>query len=628
MCNVVMNDQLKGVELYFVGKPEESVRNLLKENGYRWHSGKMCWYARQNEKTLKVAEVVKESEVKAETQEIKTKTNKKEVKPKTKEENSTLSLWDATRWTDLEVDNKQGTKEMAAEMRKHIRNRFPMCKFSITSDYSSIDFDIVASPFEKDSIYLKAIKEYCDKLISAYRYCTCYDPYGDYGSSYNFYDSRADIKWDYKQTEQNEEIKADMQNFDSELAEFQKSEEERKEKEYQEYLVKQEEEKKAYEIMEREQANQKEVINNSIKIKELPEENQYFVIGSQFANLNKNNTLDEYKEEVSKGEYSLENVKITKEVYFDSQEALNYFSNMLLHDFEWLQGTGGSFTDDKRFTSMTDYNIMPKEERESIIWNLYGVAVYCNNKLQFVIDAQGYSYARYVGLVDNAQIKKETPIKQFVNHEELEGLKSKAETLMDYSFEVITESELQKTWDSDSWNKYKELMKEKLKQNKFRLTKEIVRQIPEDQDNFKSAMYKLLTEVDGIQEQFRNADLKQGQKLTIFKISDFGSITTSRITLDKIEYIKYAQYDNNVKLTFTPEKKRKLYYNNYHGEILVYDGWLELPETVLHDVEVSNGFVITKSKYFSCDKKQYDEILEYFEGQGVRPIINTFKPTF
>lgn len=52
---------------------------------------------------------------------------------------------------------------------------------------------------------------------------------------------------------------------------------------------------------------------------------------------------------------------------------------MLLHDFDFLAGTGGSYT---------------------------GVAIYFNNKLQFVVDAQGYSYVRYVGLVEGATITK------------------------------------------------------------------------------------------------------------------------------------------------------------------------------------------------------------------------------
>ena len=37
-----------GIELYFNAKPEESVLDQLKENGWRWHRVKQCWFAKHN----------------------------------------------------------------------------------------------------------------------------------------------------------------------------------------------------------------------------------------------------------------------------------------------------------------------------------------------------------------------------------------------------------------------------------------------------------------------------------------------------------------------------------------------------------------------------------------------------
>jgi len=141
-------------------------------------------------------------------------------------------------------------------------------------------------------------------------------------------------------------------------------------------------------------------------------------------------------------------------------------------------------------------------------------------------------------------------------------------------------------------------------------------------------MYRLLHEVDGIQDQFKNANLQQGQKVTLFYISDFGSILNRQITINSVEYTKYAQYDKAVKLIFTPKGKRKQYYNFFYSTLLVYDGWHELPESVLHEVSKTTDFIITKTKYLSCDKKQYDEILDHYEAQGLKTLINTYKPTF
>jgi len=273
---------------------------------------------------------------------------------------------------------------------------------------------------------------------------------------------------------------------------------------------------------------------------------------------------------------------------------------------------------------------MTEEERESIIFNLYGVAVYYNNTLQFIIDAQGHSYARYVGLVDGVKIQKNVTVKQFVDSAKIDELKQSAETLIDFSTEAITcDNNIADTWDKENFAEYKNKMKQIFKKNYFKLTKEVIQQIPEEHEKLKVAMYKLLIEVDGIQEQFLTADIKQGQKVTMFYISDWGSIVTSRVVFDSVEYTLYTQYNKAVKLIFKPEGKRKLHYNYFYSDILVYDGWLSLPTEVLNTVEqTGTGVTITRSKYLSCDKRQYDEILNHFANSGLKPIINTYKPVF
>lgn len=622
---VLYNTELNGIEIYFSEKPEKTIINNLKENGFRWSGYKSCWYAKQSEKTIKIAnEYI--GEQKEQPEQVTEKTEKS-----IKKEQKTLSLWDATTWKEIKVDNKQSVKEIAAEIRKYVKSRFPQCKFSITSDYihDSMNFYITASPYEKDSIYLKAIKDYCTNLLKAYNYCTCYDPYGDYGSSYNFYGAYAEIYYDYTQTEQTEAIKVDMQDFDNKKVEFEKSEEERQEKEFHEQERERDEKEKQRLLWVEEEKRQTAIINNNITIKNLTEQEQYFIIGSQFAKLNKNQTLDEYKEEVKKGNYDLQNVKVTKEIHFNSIDALNYFSNMLLNDFDFLTGTGGSYTDDNRINSMTDYYSMTKEEQETVKFNLYGVAIYFNNKLQFVVDAEGYSYARYIGLTDNATIQKSLVTKQTINNKEVEELKNKVDILQDLSIKVITNKNILNTWDNENFADYKDMIKDSFKNNSFKLTKAIIQQIPEEAEKLKVAMYKVLTEVDGIQDQFKNANLQQGQKITIFHISDFGSVTTNRAIFDEVQYTSYAQYDNAVKVIYTPQHKKNKYYNYYHDEMLVYNGWLELPEDILNTVtETGTGITITQTKYLSYDKQQYDEILNYFKEQGLKPIINTYKPDF
>jgi len=649
MTNIVLNDELKGIELYFDSKPIQNIIDSLKNVGYRWHNFKKCWYAKQNERTL--TEAKKFSKIEAES-------ITESIIPVVKKEKINLSLWDRVRFTEGTEDTTKynykyvgsnytgiSTKETAVIIRKHLKERFQEIKFSITSDYNKIDVSIKESPYnnskleyspelrpieyrdyeEENNKELNAIIQYCNDLLSSYNFDDS-DTMTDYFHKH-FY-KHVTIDYKYNQTEQTESIKNDITDFRNKLQAQAQEEEKRRELEYQERQKQQEEDNKQYKIRAEQEKKEIEIINNSITVNELEEKKQYFVINVKMANLNKNNTLEQYQEEVLKGDYYLNNLKVTREIHFTSQQALNYFSNMLLNDFEFLQNSGGCFTDDKRINSMIDYHNMTKEEQKTVIFNLSGIAIYYNNELKFVVDTQGYSYARYVGLTDNVTIQKEFITEQGLTGEQIQEYKNKAEVLTDISVDIITENNLINTWNTDNLTQYKELMKEQLKKYNIKLSKEIIQQITEDNESLKIVMYKLLTQVDGIQEQFKNADLQQGQKLTLFYISDWGSIAENRITLDKINYTKYAQYDNAVKITYTPQGKRKQYYNHFYSTLLVYSGWLELPETVLHDVESRNGMTISTTKYLSCDKKQYDDILNHFGSQGIKPVVNTYKPSF
>lgn len=613
-----INEELNGIELYFDSKPEQEVLTHLKSNGFRYSGFKKCWWSKRTEKSMQVANGVNKQEISSSKTITKTKKKAKGVK---------MSLWDATQWSEVEVNKEQEVKEMAKEIRKHLRQRFPQCKFSVTTggsySHSTINITIKSSPYEKGSAYLTAIYDYCNSLLNNYRHCySPADPYTDYAGSYNFY-GRVSLDWEYTVTEQTEEIKEDMTLFDSKMEEFEEAEKARKEKELQEYLKEQEIKNAEYKRRQEEEKKQAENIYSSIVVKQLNEDQEYFVIDAQFANLNKNQSLDQYKDEVSKGDYRLKNVKITKEVHFNTEEALNNFSNMLLNDFDFLAETGGSFTEDNRINSMIDYYNMDDLEKNTVKWNLYGVGVYYGGKLQFIVDAQGYSYARYVGLVDNAKIEKSISHKQALK-EELQELKYQAGKIEDLSSSVIEELNIFATWNNEDWDKYKASLKEKLKLNNLNLSKNVIQQV--DTEKLKTALYRILHEVDSIQEQFKNADLEKDEKYTLFYISDLGSLITERITYDSCQSTKYAQYDNAVKLTYRPVNKRNLYYRHFYSELLMFKGWHSLPETVLNNVEVKpDGTKIIHSKYYSCDKRQFDEVLNYLNNKSFKPLINTYK---
>ncbi|MEW5569645.1 LPD29 domain-containing protein [Rossellomorea marisflavi] len=618
-----INEELNGIELYFASKPAQTTLTDLKSNGFRWSGRKKCWYAKQSDNTYTVAiSLVGNDTIEEVTAAPKaTKTVKK----------ATLSLWESTRFEGIEVSEEmknQDAKTIAKEIRTHVRKRFPQVKFSVRAPYyREVSIEIKSSPYEKGSNQLNAVKAYVDSLVSAYR--VCYDrgdAYSDIPASYNFHFFETSADYDYVQTEVTEEVKKDMENFDQKLNEYIQAEEEKKEAEFQAYMEEKKAQDKKYEEQAEKEENAAKLVNESIEVKELTEDQKYFVIGSEFANLNKNNSLLDYQEEVLKGDYVLQDVKIDKEIHFTNEEALTNFSNMLLTDFDFLAGTGGSFTEDNRINSMTDFYNMDEEEKETVKWYLNGVGIYFNGKLQYIVDAQGHNYARYVGLIDNAKIQKSANFEQVIEGEELGQLKQQAETLEDYSTMILEELNLFDTWKGEGWKTYKTALITKI--NKFNLTfnKSVIQQI--DIEDLKAAFYKILNETDGIQEQFNKADLQEGDKVTMFYISDWGSIVTSRMTISSVKNEPYAQYKDAVRVTYKPQKKKSLFYTHFYSNLLVYRGWHSLPVDVLHTLSQGNGFQVTKSKYHSCDLKQFDEILNHFKNQELNPVVNTYKPQF
>ena len=50
--------EFDGVEVYFPSKPSEATRTALKAAGYRWHSKKQCWYAKNTEQHLQALRAI------------------------------------------------------------------------------------------------------------------------------------------------------------------------------------------------------------------------------------------------------------------------------------------------------------------------------------------------------------------------------------------------------------------------------------------------------------------------------------------------------------------------------------------------------------------------------------------
>ena len=166
---------------------------------------------------------------------------------------------------------------------------------------------------------------------------------------------------------------------------------------------KREEERKIQEIENKKFETQRhkdiENINKNSVIVAIPQENQK-TFSFKWAHLNKNSNLKTYIDEVKNNEYYNRDGKITHEWTFTDFQALQSLKSNLLTDFSQIAGLGGTDSDDPRLEKYTHINEVPRDIVDSVKWHNLVIAVIYENKIKFVIDPQGFNYARYVGLTD------------------------------------------------------------------------------------------------------------------------------------------------------------------------------------------------------------------------------------
>lgn len=623
MLNITLNNDKNGIELRFDQKPSAEVLEAIKGAGFRWSGKQKMWYTKQSETTIAIAnELAKSEGFFIPDEELNQK------------KNEIYDLWALTRTEGIENHFEKyhiyDNKEIAAQIRKHLRERFPMCKWSVTKDgYNSIHVYLLSSPFAIDSEAVKAIVHYAYEFAQSFNYNNS-DSMTDYFdvNFYGVYESDIASSYNYEQREANVAEYNVEQDFLTKKAAFDAEKREREEREFQERMAQMEVERAESAKREAERQRRHKIIESGAMVQDA----NYFVLGCDTTNTRKEDSVNGYTDDCG-GEYEVkhhrENCKVVRNVYFDSA-TYEMFANQLLDDYSFLAGMGGSATDDNRINCDEDYQRMSKEERETVEWyNIECVAIYCDNVLKLVINPEGYNYARYVYFVDKeSSIVKEYNSNKGISDDESEKNKSLAKSIEEVSANIIVTNNWYNTWNTEHFNEYKQLMKEWIYANNFKFSVDVVRAI--SIPDLKTAMYRLLTEVDGIQEQFSRAGLMENQKITIVRMNEFGGMSTTRGYFKSYTNTTYAQYDNAVKLVFRPERKRNDYYIHLYRDVLIFDGWVEIPENLLWEDVKSNtpGCSIRRTKFLSCDKSQYNVILEYFKNNGIEPLINTYKPMF
>ena len=148
MCKVLSvttENGNKGIELYFEGKPSSAILNKLKAAYFRWHNVKKCWYHKDDENARRIAAELDGGEAE-QTEQTDTQTT---AKAKAKAEARKIApLWERCDKESIPAHpTNLADKEIAAQVRAHLKERFPEVKFSLRcSGYNSINGEIIASP--------------------------------------------------------------------------------------------------------------------------------------------------------------------------------------------------------------------------------------------------------------------------------------------------------------------------------------------------------------------------------------------------------------------------------------------------------------------------------------------------
>ena len=305
--NITLNEEKNGIELRFDGKPEAEVIEALKSNGFRWSGKQKMWVAKQTDERMAFVNEMFKSAMDSNP------CGGSSVSFKNKTEKQAYDLWEMTRTEDIpnnfELHKIYDTKEIAAIVRKHIKPRFPMCKFSVRSDYNNIDVDLLASPFAKGSDELKAIVHYIYVFVESYNYNNS-DSMTDYFDVNFYFSSEGNIvSYRYEQTEMNESIEGMVTVFQQKKAEWEKAEAIREEEEFQARKKQMEIDRQlAAEAAKKEAADKKAIEEGSV-VSDL--ESPYYILDLRSPHLNKFCTIDEANEEIAKAEAdSVDEIKI------------------------------------------------------------------------------------------------------------------------------------------------------------------------------------------------------------------------------------------------------------------------------------------------------------------------------
>lgn len=490
--NIKINSQYNSTEIFFNGKPEEATRNILKSNGFKWNPKKSCWYGFATPDQIAAAlegttAPVKEAKKAAEiinldniqslpclygselTAAIREDLKKRGVKGVTVR---------GRRGSGITVTIKATADDIASV--EEMKTRYNYSHFTCDADRGFFNgsrwiynfYDL--SEEERQTEYnnnimhqLKSVNSFsiyhherneCPELTTAF-YNKCLAIY-KIANQWNY--DNSDIMTDYfdrgyyldidiKKADDFEPRQEMTEAEREDYAEEVRQEEEQRKADLARWEAEQEEARKAREAYEAKRTADREIINNNAVVEDLTET---IYITNLVGGIGKEANLEELNESIENHSDRTHEALITRKVNFSTVEAYETFTNYLLDDFSFLDGMGGTGTEDIRINSTSDFYKLNEEQRETVkVYMTKCVGIYLNGELQLISDPEGYSYSRYTYKpTENSEIKNGT--------EEIDKQKEESESKTPFYFPEAIEKQAESiypgqqitVYQSDGWN--------------------------------------------------------------------------------------------------------------------------------------------------------------------------------
>ena len=149
MTTYAMNQEHRGVELYFDRKPEQNTLSALKVNGWRWNGLKKCWYNKQSDKTIEFAQTISEGKEPAAASKTEPKSNNSPAYHKKVSDYISLETYEKRLAI---IMDKSSRAKHETETRKAEMIRYHMENFNTDCEYSNLTKNI------RQAIVAKSIK--------------------------------------------------------------------------------------------------------------------------------------------------------------------------------------------------------------------------------------------------------------------------------------------------------------------------------------------------------------------------------------------------------------------------------------------------------------------------------------